>query len=182
VIDLIALGNPHLSLEECATLSSLLPPDGHTKKHENVRIMACMSRTLHSQAASNMDIHLQKLEQFGVEFIHDTCWCMLLDPPVIPERPDATILTPSGKYAHYGPGLTGRNFRFGSLQDCIQAAVHGRLASTKNATPKWLLSSSQPQPPQRRHYSTTTTTTTGVGVGWRSSSLGMARRFLRMVR
>jgi predicted aconitase len=170
-VDLIALGNPHLSLEECATLSLLIPPD--QTKHENVRIMACMSRTLYSQAAS-MDIHIHKLETFGVEFIHDTCWCMLLDPPVIPERPDATILTPSGKYAHYGPGLTGRNFRFGSMKDCIQAAVHGRLPSN-GATPKWLLSQ-----PQQRHYSTTTTTV----VGWRSSSsfVGMARRFLRMVR
>ena len=28
--------------------------------------------------------------------------CMLLDPPMIPTNPNATILTNSGKYAHYG--------------------------------------------------------------------------------
>ena len=32
--------------------------------------------------------------------------CMLLDPPMIPSDPDATILTNSGKYAHYGKQRT----------------------------------------------------------------------------
>lgn len=52
-------------------------------------------------------------------------WCMMLDPPVIPPSPDARIMTNSGKYAHYGPGLTGRSFYFGNMADCVQTAVTG---------------------------------------------------------
>ena len=54
--------------------------------------------------------------------------------PVFP--PDArTVLTNSGKYAHYGPGLSGRAVRLGSLDDCVEAAVSGRAAPS---TPRWL--------------------------------------------
>jgi len=46
---------------------------------------------------------------------------------MIPSKPNATILTNSGKYAHYGPGLTSRKFRFGSTKDCVDAAWSGSL-------------------------------------------------------
>ena len=147
-IDLVALGNPHLSVDECRKLVSLIkrlssssssPP----KKHPNVRIMACLSREIHSKAEEQG--HIQYLKDFGVEFINDTCWCMLLDPPVIPPDPDATVLTNSGKYAHYGPGLTNRNYRYGSTADCIHAAMTGEHPSAATATtrspstlPSWL--------------------------------------------
>ena len=36
-----------------------------------------------------------------------------------------SLITNSGKYAHYGEGLTGRNIRFGSLSDCVMAALSG---------------------------------------------------------
>jgi cis-L-3-hydroxyproline dehydratase len=131
-VDLVALGNPHLSVNECKVLSELV--DGSTKK-DSVRIMACMSRSLKADAK----VHVARLEDFGVEFIYDTCWCMLLDPPVIPIHKDSTILTNSGKYAHYGPGLTQRKYRFGSWQDCVNAAVTGTYKSTHH--PSWMLSS-----------------------------------------
>ena len=133
-VDLVALGNPHLSVEECSVLADLVRD---SKKHKDVRIMACMSRTLFAEA----NAHVTKLQDFGVEFVNDTCWCMLLDPPVIPARPDATILTNSGKYAHYGPGLTQRNFRFGSMEDCVATAITGVLRKRDASTmPRWLLS------------------------------------------
>jgi hypothetical protein len=44
-------------------------------------------------------------------------------------------MTNSGKYAHYGPGLSGRAVRFGSLESCAQAARTGRVA---HGLPKWL--------------------------------------------
>ncbi|CAB9496481.1 UPF0107 protein [Seminavis robusta] len=158
-IDLIALGNPHLSVQECHNLVNLIqkqmshdetaPP----KKHPDVRIMACLSRAIHSQAEEP----IQFLQDFGVEFINDTCWCMLLDPPVIPHDPNATILTNSGKYAHYGPGLTNRKYRYGSTEDCVHVAMTGEFpVSTTNAVgsglPSWLLSRSTV--PQQRSFST----------------------------
>lgn len=119
-IDLIALGNPHLSVSECRHLVELVGRH-QTKKRSDVRIIACISRAI-QQAASE---HISTLQDFGVEFVSDTCWCMLLDPPVIPASREAVILTNSGKYAHYGPGLVQRRFRFGSLADCVQTATTG---------------------------------------------------------
>ena len=147
-IDLIALGNPHLSITECQTLADLVDTDRNNQgeyndktryqtKAESVRIIACMSRQLKESVPAPV---MMRLERFGVEFISDTCWCMLLDPPVIPTNHEATILTNSGKYAHYGPGLTNRKFRFGTMQECIDSAVTGTLMSRTSATmPRWLL-------------------------------------------
>ncbi|GAX26514.1 hypothetical protein FisN_23Lh042 [Fistulifera solaris] len=123
-IDLIALGNPHLSVSECQTLVDLITKtDENEERSSHVRIMACISRSVQAQAAEQGLI--EPLENFGIEFINDTCWCMLLDPPVIPAAPEATILTNSGKYAHYGPGLTQRKLKIGSTADCISAARTG---------------------------------------------------------
>ena len=145
-IQLIALGNPHLSLSECISLQkaieSMFP--GH-RKHEGVQIIACMSRVLYDQSPA-----IPALRKFGIEFVQDTCWCMLLEEnggsALIPSDPNATILTNSGKYAHYGPGLTGRNFRLGSMTDCLRAAVSGTLKRQQTGTLPWKIK-------QARHYS-----------------------------
>ena len=138
-VDLVALGNPHLSVSECQTLAQLVQRASSTapviRKHPDTRVIACMSRSLQKQAEEAG--HIQPLQEFGVEFVNDTCWCMLLDPPVIPVGDKATILTNSGKYAHYGPGLTRRRFRFGSMADCVQTATTGRYTGS----PAWIASS-----------------------------------------
>lgn len=93
-IDWVSLGNPHLSLSECENLAELVQklPTPRTKS-ENVQVIACMSRSLYEQSPA-----VPALEDFGVSFVNDTCWCMLLHPPMIPHDPNATILTNSGKY------------------------------------------------------------------------------------
>jgi hypothetical protein len=35
-----------------------------------------------------------------------------------------TFMTNSGKYAHYGPDLTGRRFYFGSIAECDVGCEH----------------------------------------------------------
>jgi hypothetical protein len=80
---------------------------------------------------------------------------MLLDEPVIPIDPSSKILTNSGKYAHYGPGLTSRKFRFGSTSDCVQAAFTGVYPNKvfSDVSPSsWLMS--RPQIMQRRTFKT----------------------------
>ena len=47
----------------------------------------------------------------------------MVEPPIIPVGVDATIMTNSGKYAHYGPGLTNRRIRFGSMAQCMSIAL-----------------------------------------------------------
>jgi predicted aconitase len=93
-IDWISLGNPHLSLSECENLVELIEklPEPR-KKNEEVQVIACMSRSLYEKSPA-----VPALLDFGVSFVNDTCWCMLLDPPMIPHDPNATILTNSGKY------------------------------------------------------------------------------------
>jgi hypothetical protein len=129
-----------------------------------------MSRALHSEA-QNLG-HIKRLEQFVMEFINDTCWCMLLDPPVIPANPNARILTNSGKYAHYGPGLTQRGFRFGSMADCVRAAATGvydkqPIHTGENAMPSWLVGN-RTQASQRRSFAV--------------SAVRSLRPFLKMLR
>ena len=36
-------------------------------------------------------------------------------------------MTNSGKFAHYAPGNTGYGVVFGSLADCVESAVTGRI-------------------------------------------------------
>ena len=149
-IDLIALGNPHLSVSECGQLAAMVKEVGG-KKRDDLRIIGCISREIYQQAQQQG--YIQPLLDFGMETISDTCWCMLLDPPVIPANPQGVILTNSGKYAHYGPGLTNRRFRFAGTRDCIEVAATGtypKRRQTQDSRPTWLTSLGSLQ---RRSYS-----------------------------
>jgi predicted aconitase len=68
---------------------------------------------------------LARLEKSGVQVLPDLCWCSISEP-VFPPRA-RTVMTNSGKYAHYGPGLSGRTVRFGALADCVTAALAKRV-------------------------------------------------------
>ena len=105
--------------------------EGRTKAQEVSVIVTCgrSSYGLASQAGV-----VELLENFGVKFMTDTCWCMITEP-IVPATTNA-IMTNSAKYAHYGPGLTGRKFFFGSLMQCVEAAC--RTSYTKEM-PQWLL-------------------------------------------
>ena len=39
----------------------------------------------------------------------------------------AVLLTNSGKFAHYAPGNTGYAVTYGSLSECVESAIAGRL-------------------------------------------------------
>ncbi|MBU2532469.1 MAG: DUF521 domain-containing protein, partial [Alphaproteobacteria bacterium] len=76
---------------------------------------------------------LTKLAAAGVTLVPDLCWCSISEP-VLPVEA-RVLMTNSGKYAHYAPGLSGRKVRFGSLADCAQAAITG---SAPRGLPVWL--------------------------------------------
>ncbi|KPF41983.1 aconitase X [Rhizobium sp. AAP43] len=127
-VDLISLGNPHFSVTEIASLAALCI--GRTKHPDVAIIVTCGRWTLEEATRAG---HVEELEGFGVQFVTDTCWCMIVEP-LIP-RHVKTIMTNSGKYAHYGPGLTGRGLRFGSLSACVEAAASGQ---DTGAIPAWI--------------------------------------------
>ncbi|QGZ29395.1 aconitase X [Stutzerimonas stutzeri] len=127
-VDLICLGNPHFSLSEFAQLAQLC---AGKVKHAGVAVLVTCGRAIQRQAREAG--HLSVLERFGVQVVTDTCWCMI-DEPVVPLNA-RTLMTNSGKYAHYAPGLVGRQVHFGSLADCVATACSGQAGGR---LPRWL--------------------------------------------
>ncbi|KAK1241746.1 hypothetical protein MKX07_007569 [Trichoderma sp. CBMAI-0711] len=112
-LDIISLGNPHFSLPEMRKLAKLCR--GRTKRDEVAVMVTCGRATYGLADQAGL---IEELHRFGVEVITDTCWCMIGEP-VIPTT-SRTIMTNSAKYAHYGPGLTGKRFYFGSLASSLE--------------------------------------------------------------
>lgn len=125
-VDLIAIGSPHASAAECRELAQLL--DGRPAA---VALIVTAGRAI--IADLDRDGTLRRLKDGGVQVIPDLCWCSITEPVFPPQA--RTVMTNSGKYAHYGPGLSGRALRFGSLADCVHAALTGRAP---DALPHWL--------------------------------------------
>lgn len=115
-VDLVAIGSPHASLEECRSFADAL-------QGGRVAIPTIITAGRQIIAAAKGDGTLERLEVSGVEIIPDLCWCSISEP-VFPVAAKA-LMTNSGKYAHYGPGLSGRAVRFGSLANCAKAALSG---------------------------------------------------------
>ena len=116
-IDLVAIGSPHASLDECRRLAAAL--DGR-----RVRATVIVTAGRDVAAAAQSAGVLAQLTAAGVAVLTDLCWCSITEP-VFP-RAARIVMTNSGKYAHYGPGLHGRVVRFGALADCVAAALSGR--------------------------------------------------------
>ncbi|MEP5193938.1 MAG: aconitase X [Roseobacter sp.] len=128
-VHLVALGSPHFSLGETRIFADLMA--GRMCTAETACIIT-MGRETGQQAQTEGLI--ERLEASGVQVFHDLCWCSISEP-VFP--PDArNLVTNSGKYAHYAPGLSGRTVRFASLAECADAAVEGHLAA---GLPDWLV-------------------------------------------
>ena len=124
-VDLIAIGSPHASLGECRALAEAL-----AGRRPAVPVIVTAGRAVIAEARA--DGTWQRLTDGGVQVIADLCWCSISEP-VFPPGTRA-VMTNSGKYAHYGPGLSGRPLRFGSMADCAAAALTGRAP----ARPRWL--------------------------------------------
>ncbi|WP_347265840.1 aconitase X [Paracoccus sp. (in: a-proteobacteria)] len=125
-VDLVAIGSPHASLAECRALAAAL-----AGRRVGVATILTAGRQVIAEARAEGT--LARLEGAGVQVLPDLCWCSISEP-VFPPATRA-LMTNSGKYAHYGPGLSGRAVRFGSLADCAAAAIGGRAPLT---LPDWL--------------------------------------------
>jgi len=105
-VDCIALGSPHFSVEECRALLNLL-----SGRKTRIPIYLCTGRhVLDALTPTGEDTALSNL---GVEFVIDTCVVV--------------TLTNSAKFAHYAKGNTGHDPVFGSLGECVESAIEGRL-------------------------------------------------------
>jgi len=116
--DLVAIGCPHLSFIELAELVRLTKGK---KINTSVTFWAFTSRTIYGWI-KNCGI-LKDLTDSGVMVFTDGC------PLAYPhENWDFTvIMTNSGKLANYCYSQTGLEVVFGSLEDCVNTAVQGRI-------------------------------------------------------
>ncbi|WP_342361585.1 aconitase X catalytic domain-containing protein [Terrarubrum flagellatum] len=115
-VDAIAIGSPHLSAEEIGELDRLLAGRTTTRP-----IYACTGR--HALKTIESEGTRGRLEKQGVTFVLDTC---VVVTPILPPG-GSSLMTNSGKFAHYAPGNTGYAVHYGSLADCVESAVSGRL-------------------------------------------------------
>ena len=123
-LDLVAVGCPHLSLAEFGMLASLVRGQ---RRSPELRFLVTTNRLVRAQAEQAG--YLRVLEAFGATVTVDTC---ILTTPMLP--PDIRVLmTNSGKYAYYSPGLLGLQVAFGTLDECVKSAIAGRV--TKDGSP-----------------------------------------------
>lgn len=117
-VDLVAFGSPHCSLAECKHLASLMRG---RQAAPGVEVFITTSRAVRELLDRSGD--LQPLIDFGAKVTADTC---IVVAPLV--RSDAkTMMTNSGKYAHYAPGIIGVQSIFGTMEDCVASAIAGRV-------------------------------------------------------
>ncbi|MHC4437417.1 MAG: aconitase X, partial [Planctomycetota bacterium] len=122
-LDLVVLGCPHFSYEEFHELSGLIEEKtGRGKRlHPNVRFVVISSQT--SYALLQRSDFLDKLTNFGIEITLDTC---VFHTPMVAED-TKVIMTNSGKCAYYAPGELNVQVAFGSMADCAESSVNGKV-------------------------------------------------------
>lgn len=116
VVDAVAIGSPHASYEEVGVLQSLLAG-------RRLRVPLYLNTGRHVVTRLEREGRLQPLTEVGVVPVIDTC---VVVTPILPSG-GGVLMTNSGKFAFYAPGNTGYAVQFGSLADCVESAVAGRL-------------------------------------------------------
>ena len=114
----VSIGTPHFSITEFDALRTLLDS---RSIHPSIAFYVTTGRYVREQIQSLG--WLSELELAGVQIVTDTC---LYFAPLVNFRGD-TVLTNSAKWAHYGPDHQGVKVAFGSLAQCVESAIVGKL-------------------------------------------------------
>ncbi|MGX5733962.1 aconitase X [Bosea thiooxidans] len=122
-VDAVAIGSPHLSLAEIDEVERRM-----AGRRLAIPLYANTGR--HVLAPLEAQGRRRALEDAGVVFVVDTC---VVVTPILPELDGAVLMTNSGKFAHYAPGNTGYAVTYGSLGECVESAVAGRLVREARA-------------------------------------------------
>lgn len=115
-IDAVAVGSPHFSREEFASLVPLV-----RGKRLRVPFFACTGRDVLAWLEERGEAGV--LRDAGVDLVVDTC---VVVTPILPAA-GGVLMTCSGKFAHYGPSNTGYQVVYGSLEECVASALTGRV-------------------------------------------------------
>jgi hypothetical protein len=117
-LDMVILGSPHFSVAEFRQLAPLV---AGRRAHPRVKFLITSGRLM-KQLAEEAGV-LAPIVAFGAQITLDTC--ILASPMLPPEI--RTLMTNSAKYAYYAPSLLNTGVTFGSLADCVQSAIEGRV-------------------------------------------------------
>jgi len=124
-LDAVMVGCPHYTLAEIRDLARLL--EGR-KISSGVRfwVYTYKSNILFAERLGYKAI----IEKAGAEFIADTCMIVTYAEPYGFRR----IMTDSGKCAYYAPTEIQAEVIFGSIEECVDAAVKGEWTGTLGNT------------------------------------------------
>ncbi len=118
-VDLVSIGCPHASVDELAQVARLVEgkrvnasPQGTTA------LWVTTARATRERAAQAVQV----IEAAGGRVVADTC--MVVAP--VEQLGFKAMATNSAKMAFYTPSHSGLQVRFGTLEQCIEAAVTGR--------------------------------------------------------
>jgi predicted aconitase len=114
----ISLGTPHFSFAEFEELIRLL--DGF-KPAPGVDLYVNTSRQTYGRLVETGLIAPLKQARFTV--VVDTCTYVTS----VMRDYTGVVMTNSGKWAHYAPGNLGVDVAYGTLVDCLNSAVRGRV-------------------------------------------------------
>src|SRR6266545_4804210 len=114
----VNVGTPHFSVEEFGELVAVL---AGRRVHPRVEFYANTGR--HTLARIKERGWLAALEASGVRLVVDTCTYVT---PIL-RNTAGVVMTSSAKWAWYAPGNLGVQVAFGSLRECVDSAVEGRV-------------------------------------------------------
>jgi predicted aconitase len=116
-LDAVSLGTPHASVDEIAETYAAIV--GGPPLADGVAFYISTGRSVFAEAERRGLV--QPLEEWGVTFVLDTCTYVtsILRPGT------RTVMTNSGKWAHYAPGNMGVDVVLATLDECVQSATTG---------------------------------------------------------
>lgn len=115
----VSVGTPHFSLREFERMVTLL---AGRRIHPSIECYVSTGRDV--LAAADERGWGQALREAGVRIVTDTCTYLT---PILRKTP-GVVMTNSAKWAWYAPGNLGYRVAFGSLRECVEAAVAGHRA------------------------------------------------------
>ncbi len=114
----VSLGTPHASASELARAAILL---NGRRVAPGVEFLISTGRD--TLAAAEADGTAERLRDGGADLLVDTCSYI---SPIL-RGPHGRVMTDSGKWAYYAAGNIGATVLFGSMAECVESAVAGRV-------------------------------------------------------
>jgi predicted aconitase len=114
----VSVGTPHASLDEMERLVELF---AGRRVEPGIGFYANTGRDVLAEAAALG--WESALASSGVTIVTDTCTYIT---PIIGD-PGGVVMTDSAKWAYYAPGNLGVEVVFGSMSECVESAVTGRI-------------------------------------------------------